>query len=272
METVKLNNGVAMPLLGLGVWSSKPGRETQDAVLHALKTGYRHIDTAAGYKNEADVGAAIARSGLRRSDVFITTKLAKDQMGYEQTHAAFEHSRQLLGVEQIDLYLMHWPSVGTRKESWRAMEEIHRQGRCRAIGVSNFTIRHLEELAGYAGVQPATNQVEYNVFCYQRELRDYCRARGIVLTAYSPLARADKIAHPDIVRISGKHGRSPAQIMIRWVLEQGIPTFPKSVRPERIEENFRVFDFRLDDDDRRALDRLDEGYRCNPNWNPELEA
>lgn len=269
--SITLNNGLEMPLLGFGVWSSAPGEETQRAVRNALETGYRHIDTAEVYDNEQDVGGAL-QSWQQQSDdgnVFVTTKLTPNASGYQATLDAFHSSRDKLQRDVIDLYLMHWPSPDSRKANWQAMEEIYSEGQCRAIGVSNFSVRHLEELQGYAHVTPAVNQVEYNVFLYQKELRDYCTSKGIQLTAYSPLARMQVSGDDRILDIARKHGKTKAQVCIRWILQQGIPTFPKSVRLERIRENFAVFDFALDREDMHTLDALNRNYRCNPDWNPE---
>ncbi len=260
-----------MPLLGFGVWSSPPGQETQDAVLNALDTGYRHIDTAEVYENEQDVGSALQKWAQKSgdSDIFVTTKLTPEAKGHADTLEAFDRSLDKLQRDVIDLYLMHWPSPGSRKENWLAIEDLYASGRCRAIGVSNFTVRHLEELQGYARVTPAVNQVEYNVYLYQKELRDYCTSKGIQLTAYSPLARMQVSEEDRVLEIAKKYGKSKAQVCIRWILQQGIPTFPKSVRLARIQENFNVFDFELDREDMAALSSLNRDYRCNPDWNPE---
>lgn len=260
-----------MPLLGFGVWSSAPGQETQDAVLSALDTGYRHIDTAEVYENEQDVGSALQKWAQKSgdSDIFVTTKLTPEAKGHADTLEAFDRSLDKLQRDAIDLYLMHWPSPGSRKENWLAIEDIYASGRCRAIGVSNFTVRHLDELQDYARVTPAVNQVEYNVYLYQKELRDYCTSKGIQLTAYSPLARMQVSEEDRVLEIAKKYGKSKAQVCIRWILQQGIPTFPKSVRLARIQENFNVFDFELDREDMAALSSLNRDYRCNPDWNPE---
>jgi len=261
-----LHGEVPIPRIGLGVYQARPGRDTERAVRHALRCGYRHIDTARAYCNEEDVGRAIRASGVPREEIFITTKLWKTDHGYRNTMAAFETSRAKLGVDYVDLYLIHWPGTPRRGDSWRALERLRLAGRCRAIGVSNYTVRHLEELLAEARVPPAVNQVELSPFLQQRTLTRFCRARGIVIEAYGPLTQGQKLGHPVLRAIARKHGRSPAQILIRWALEGGHVVLPKSVRPTRISENFDVLGFGLDRVDRERLGRLEEGFRTS--WNP----
>ena len=261
-----LNNGVKMPVLGLGVYQSPPGRMTQHAVEFALKNGYRHVDTARIYNNEGDVGKAVSESGLPRGEVFVTTKLWNSDQGYESTLRACEASLRRLGLSYLDLYLIHFPVSGVREASWKAMTTLLKQGKCRAAGVSNFTVRHLEELLRTTDIVPAVNQVEFNPFLYQRELLDYCQEKGIQLEAYSPLARGEKLADPRIKALAAKYSKTPAQIMIRWSLEHGLVVIPKSVREERIRENSQVFDFNLAEKDMAVLDSLDENLRKN--WDP----
>lgn len=263
---VELSGGIAIPQLGLGVYQSAPGQQTQDAVLHALRVGYRHIDTARAYRNERDVGSALLASGLPRQDVFLTTKLSNRQHGFEPALRACDESLQQLGVEAIDLYLIHWPLERLRHESWRALEALHEEGKCRAIGVSNYTVRHLEELLSRAKVVPAVNQVELNPFLSQRELVAFCRRHGIQVVAYAPLAQGQRLAHPQLLAIARKHQRSGAQVLLRWGLQQGLVVIPKSVRPARIEENARLYDFALDEGDLAILDGLEEGLRTC--WDP----
>ncbi len=262
----KLNNGVEMPYFGLGVWRSDPGRATQDAVKWALSAGYRHIDTARIYNNERDVGIAIRDSGVPREQVFVTTKLWNEDHGYDQALRAFDRSMESLGLGYVDLYLLHWPVSGKRTESWRALEKLYRDGRCRAIGVSNYTIRHLEELLGHASVVPVVNQVEFHPFVFQKELWEYCRAHSIQLEAYSPLVKGKRLDDPRIAKVAARYGRTPAQVLLRWALEREIVVIPKSVRLERIEENAAVFDFALVPEDVAALDALHDGNRVA--WDP----
>lgn len=264
-STVTLNNGVEMPRLGLGVWQSGAGAETRDAVLAALELGYRLIDTAAAYGNERDVGAAIRSSGVPRDEVFVTTKLWNSEHGYEKALRALERSRKLLGVEVVDLYLIHWPAEG-RDDSWRALERLLHDGRCRAIGVSNYTIRHLVQLLGQSSTVPAVNQVEFHPFLYQADLLRWCHERGIRIEAYSPLARAQRMKDPVVKEIARAHGKTPAQVLIRWGLQHDLVVIPKSVRHERIAENADVFDFSLSDEEIRRLDGLGQEFRTA--WDP----
>jgi diketogulonate reductase-like aldo/keto reductase len=265
-STVGLNNKVQMPILGLGVYQTPPGRATQDAVKSAFKLGYRHVDTARIYGNEADVGAAIRESGLRRKDLFITTKLWNSDQGYDSTLRACEASLKRLGLDSLDLYLIHFPVPEVRRDSWEAMEKLLEKGKCRAVGVSNFTISHLEELLSEHGVAPAVNQVEFHPFLYQKELLEYCQRKGIQVEAYSPLARGERFKHPKILLLAKKYSKSPAQLLIRWGLQHGLVVIPKSTREDRIRENSQVFDFDISDDDMRSLDSLNEGLRLN--WDP----
>ena len=265
-STIELNCGVAIPRLGLGVFRTKTGGQAKQALSAALKFGYRHIDTAAIYRNEVDVGAAVRASGLARGDVFITTKLWNADQGFESALQAFDVSLERLGVDYVDLYLLHWPVSALRIDSWRALEQLHRLGRAKAIGVSNFTVRHLDELIAASDVVPAVNQVELSPFMQQRELVSWCRARGIVVEAYSPLTRARKLDDPGLVAIAADVGKSPAQVLIRWALQTGLVVLPKSTRPKRIKENMGVFDFELTPDQMDRLDALEEGLRVA--WDP----
>jgi diketogulonate reductase-like aldo/keto reductase len=265
-STVKLNNSVSMPILGLGVYQTPPGRVTQNAVKFALSAGYRHLDTARIYGNEADVGEAARKSAVPREDLFVTTKLWNSDQGYDSALRACEASLKRLGFDYLDLYLIHFPVPETRRESWKAMETLLGKGKCRAIGVSNFTIPHLEDLLEESEVTPAVNQVEFHPFLYQRELLEYCQRKGIQIEAYSPLARGERFKHPRITALATKYSKTPAQLMIRWALQHGLVVIPKSTREERIRENSQVFDFEISAEDMRSLDSLDEDLRLN--WDP----
>jgi len=257
---ITLNNGVKMPLFGLGTWAAS-GSEGRRAVLWALEAGYRLIDTASSYGNESEVGQAVRASGLPRDEIFITTKVWPAEFGYESTLGAFEASRERLGVEQVDLYLIHWPGDDRRRraESWRALEKLYADGRCRAIGVSNYEVADLAEIleAGEAGTVPAVDQVPFSPFRQQREVHAYCSLHGIRLEGYSPLTRGSKLGHPAIRALAQAHGRTPAQIMLRWALQKEVVTIPKSVHKARILENAGVCDFTLSPKDIAALDALD---------------
>jgi diketogulonate reductase-like aldo/keto reductase len=262
---VRLNNGVQMPWLGLGVFQSVPGAETEQAVRWALEIGYRHVDTAAMYNNEQDVGRGLKASGLPREEVFVTTKVWNSDQGYESTLKAFDLSRKKLGLDVVDLYLIHWPVKGKSAETWRAMEKLYAEGKVRAIGVSNFLVHHLEELAQTSSVTPAVNQVEFHPFLVQKELLDYEARQGIRPEAWAPLTRTRGFANPVIASLAAKYGRTPAQIILRWDLQMGVVTIPKSVHRERIVENSRVFDFTLEAADVDRLTALDKGERIGPN-------
>lgn len=261
-----MNNGVEMPMLGVGTYMMGSGGEARRSVAWAIEAGYRLIDTATLYANERDVGEAVRSSGVPRDELFVTTKLWNSDQGYTKAHAAFEMSFRLLDIGSIDLYLVHWPDERLRRESWKALEEILADGRARAIGVSNYNIEHLEEMKSYAKVWPAVNQVEFSPFLFQGELLDYCQGNGIVLQAYSPLTRGARLRDPVLTRISSKHGKTAAQVMIRWALQHGVSPIPKSSHRGRLQENADVFDFELDEDDMRALDSL--GYFVRMDWDP----
>ena len=263
---IKLNNDVEIPVLGLGVYQTPSGKITQNAVRTALGFGYRHFDTARIYGNESDVGEAIRDSGISREEVFVTTKLWNSDQGYDSTIRACDASLKRLGLDFLDLYLIHFPVTGMRQESWRAMKKLHETGKCRAVGVSNFTIRHLKELLDTSDLMPAVNQVEFNPFLYQRELLDYCTSKKIQIEAYSPLTRGEKLNHPRVAKIAAEHSKSPAQVLIRWSLQHGLVAIPKSTKEQRIRENSQVFDFHLSTKDMVELDSLNENLRTN--WDP----
>lgn len=263
-STTTLNNGVKMPWFGLGVYKVQEGNEVKKAVETALKAGYRSVDTASFYENEAGVGEGISESGVPREDIFVTTKVWNDQQGYKETLAAFEESRRKLGLDVIDLYLIHWPVTGKFKETWRALEELYSDGKVRAIGVSNFQIHHLEDLLKDAKVVPAVNQVEYHPLLTQVELHNYCKERGIQLEAWAPLVRGRVFDNPILVNLSEKYGKTPAQIVLRWDLQNEVVTIPKSVTPERIQSNMDIFDFYLTEEDMQKISNLNENHRTGP--------
>ncbi len=262
----RLNNRVEMPAVGLGTYRSGPGPDAQQAVLWALEAGYRLIDTSLAYDNESDVGVALRESAVPREQVFVTTKLENDDHGYDRTLRAFETSLNNLDVDYIDLYLIHWPVEGLRRNTWRAMERLYEQGVCRAIGVSNYTVRHLEELFAQSDVRPAVNQVEFHPFLYQQALLELCQESDVQLEAYSPLVKATRFDDPTLRRIADKYDRTPAQILIRWDVEHGVIPIPKSVHKDWIEENFDVWDFSLEADDMREIDGLNADYHAD--WDP----
>ena len=263
---LRMNDGHAIPLLGYGTYKVANGGSCRRAVLRALELGYRHIDTAALYGNEEDVGQAVRESGIARNEIFVTTKLWNSDQGYKSALGAFQRSLDRVGLEYVDLYLIHWPEPGKRADSWRALVELRQQGRARSIGVSNYTIAHLEELRTQSEIVPANNQVEFSPFLYQKKQLDYCNAHGITLTAYCPLTHGDKLSHPAIGAIAKRCRKTSAQVLLRWALQHGVIAIPKSARLERIAENAALYDFELAADDMRALDALDEGYRTS--WDP----
>ena len=252
-----------MPYLGLGVYLASAGKEVQQAIHHALQVGYRLIDTASIYENEYDVGKVIRESPIPREEIFVTTKLWNSDHGYDKSIKAFHKSLNTLNLKYVDLYLIHWPVERLHRESWRALETLMETGKCRAIGVSNYMIHHLEELLGYAKIIPAVNQVEFTPFLYLNELLDFCRTHQIQLESYSPLTRGEKFNHPLLQELSRKYQKTPAQILIRWNLQQQVVVIPKSSRPERIEENAAVFDFAISSQDMDSLNQLDQNYRVS---------
>jgi diketogulonate reductase-like aldo/keto reductase len=267
---LRLNQGTEIPMLGLGVFRSGPGRETQQAVTWALDLGYRHIDTAALYENEADVGAAVRASGLPREDVFVTTKLWHTEHGFERSQAAARASLERLGLSYVDLYLIHSPRANSPEDriaSWRGLEKLQREGLCRAIGVSNYALPHLEQLAAESNVVPAVNQVEFHPFVYDPDLLGYCERLGIRLEAWAPLTRGQQFDHPTVRAIATAHHRTPAQVLLRWGIEHRLIEIPKSVHRERIEENAKIFDFSLTAGEVERLDALRGGSSVSP-WHP----
>nr|WP_308426179.1 aldo/keto reductase [Alicyclobacillus cellulosilyticus] len=260
-DCVTLNNGVKMPWFGLGVYKAQEGEEVENAVRWALEMGYRSIDTAALYGNERGVGQAIRDSGIPREEVFVTTKVWNSDQGYESTLRAFEESRRRLGFDYVDLYLIHWPVKGKYVETWRALEKLYRDGWVRAIGVSNFQIHHLQDIFAVSDIIPAVNQVEYHPRLTQKPLHAFCRDHGIQLEAWSPLMRGEVLGHPTIVEIAERHGKTPAQVVLRWDVQNEVVTIPKSVRKERIRENADIFDFELTEEEMARIDALNENRR-----------
>ncbi|WP_320776083.1 aldo/keto reductase [Streptomyces sp. CRN 30] len=264
---ITLNNGVEMPQLGFGVWQV-PDDEAEQAVATALEAGYRSIDTAAIYGNERGTGKALAASGLPREELFVTTKLWNSEQGYDSTLRAFDASLEKLGLEYVDLYLIHWPTPAkdTYTDTYKAFEKLYADGRAKAIGVSNFLPEHLDRLIDATSVVPAVNQIELHPHLQQQESREYHAQRGIATEAWSPLGQGKGLLEvPAIVAIAQKHGRTPAQVVLRWHLQIGNVVIPKSVTPSRIKENIDVFDFSLDDEDVAAIAALNEDRRIGPN-------
>ncbi|MFB9762033.1 aldo/keto reductase [Ectobacillus funiculus] len=267
-STTTLHNGVKMPWFGLGVFKVEEGPELVHAVKAAIKHGYRSIDTAAIYGNEEGVGQAIreglADAGLSREDLFVTSKVWNADQGYETTLTAFETSLEKLGLDYLDLYLIHWPVEGKYKETWRALEALYKAGRIRAIGVSNFQIHHLQDLLKEAEIKPMINQVEYHPRLTQVELQTFCKEQGIQLEAWSPLMQGQLLDHPELQEIAGQHGKSIAQVILRWDLQHGVVTIPKSIKEHRIIENAAIFDFELTAEDMERIDALNQNHRVGP--------
>jgi len=262
--TVNLSNGVVMPQLGLGVWRSEPGAETEQAVRWALDAGYRHSDTAAIYQNEESVGKGVTESAVPRDEVFVTTKVWNTDQGYDTTLRAIDVSLKKLGLDYVDLYLVHWPVKGKFKDTWRAMETIYESGRAKAIGVSNFLVHHLEDLLESAKVAPMVNQVEFHPRLQQAELLAYDQKHGIAHEAWAPIMKGRVNDIPELQAIAKKHGKSPVQVTIRWELQKGVVTIPKSVHQKRIVDNADVFDFELSAEEMAIIDGLDAGERVGP--------
>ncbi len=264
-STIKMNDGAEIPVLGFGAYLLT-GKAAYEATRIALDAGYRHIDTAAFYANEAEIGKAIRDSGLPRESVFLTTKVWNSDQGYKSTIAAFYESLRKTGLDYIDLYLIHWPEPDLRMETWRAMEELRSKEVCRSIGVSNYEIRHLEEVLSKGEIPPAVNQVEFSPFLYRKELLRYCQKENIVLEAYSPLTRARRLNDERLKELAEKYGKTPAQILIRWSLQKGAVVLPKASSEKRIKENAEVFDFEITPEDMEFLDGFHENYRIA--WDP----
>ncbi|GJJ72741.1 2,5-diketo-D-gluconate reductase A [Entomortierella parvispora] len=266
-----LSNARQIPLLGLGVYLIEPGKATEDAILWALQAGYRHIDTASGYRNEASVGNAIRKSGIPRDQIFVTTKVKDSDQGFESTLAACELSLEKLGLDYVDLYLIHSPNPGPerRTETWNAMQKLVALGKVKSIGVSNYGIHHLKELLGSnPTIRPVVNQVEVHPWLTRTEIVAFCESQHIAIQAYSPLTHGHKLQDPMLAKIAAKYSKSPAQILIRWSLQKGYIVLPKSANKGRIEQNADVFDFDLADGDISVLDSFNEGYATG--WDPTV--
>ncbi|MEC0202335.1 aldo/keto reductase [Paenibacillus lautus] len=259
-----LNDGVKMPWLGLGVWKTKEGEEVIQSVKSAIAAGYRSIDTAAIYGNEEGVGQAIRESGVSRDELFITTKVWNDDQGYEKTLQAFETSRKKLGLDIVDLYLVHWPGKDKYLDTWKALIHLQKEGLVRSIGVSNFQIRHLQHIIEETGVVPVVNQVELHPLLSQKELLGYARENQIVLEAWSPLMQGN-LDQPVLAQIAEKYGKTTAQVILRWDIQNGVIVIPKSVKEHRIRENAGIFDFELSAEDMAAIDGLNQNKRFGSN-------
>ncbi len=261
-DTTTLHNGVKMPWVGLGVFKVKEGEEVVQSVKAAIKNGYISIDTAAIYKNEEGVGQAIEESGVPREELFITTKVWNSDQGYETTLEAFETSLNKLGLDYLDLYLIHWPGKDKYKETWKALEKLYKDGRVRAIGVSNFLVHHLEDLISTAEIKPMVNQVEFHPHLTQKELLAYCKKEGIQLEAWSPLKQGQLLNEPVLEDLAHKYNKSVAQVILRWDLQHGVVTIPKSIKEHRIIENADLFDFELSAEDMDKIDELNQDSRA----------
>jgi len=260
-DKVVLHNGVEIPAFGLGVYKVEEGRQIDETIQNALYIGYRLIDTASFYMNEEGVGRAIHRSGIPREELFITTKVWNSDQGYESTLKAFETSMEKLGLDYLDLYLVHWPVKGKYIETWRALEKLYREGRVRAIGVSNFKKHHLEDLLMHSEEKPVVNQVELHPLLSQEDLREFCQRHNIKVEAWSPLARGRFLDEPALKKIADSHNKSSAQVILRWHLQNQIIAIPKSVTPSRLKENAEIFDFELTQAEMEMIDALNQNQR-----------
>lgn len=263
-STTKLANGVEMPWFGLGVFKVEDGQQVIDSVKWAINAGYKSIDTAKIYENEEGVGQAIKEAGVPREDLFITTKVWNADQGYESTLEAFETSLNKLGLDYLDLYLIHWPVESKYKDTWRALEKLYKDGKVKAIGVSNFQIHHLEDLMKDAEIKPMVNQVELHPLLTQVELRDFCKKNDIQIEAWSPLAQGELLDNAVLKEIADKHGKSTAQVILRWDLQSEIVTIPKSIKEDRIVENASIFDFELSQEDMAKINELNKNHRVGP--------
>jgi diketogulonate reductase-like aldo/keto reductase len=255
-----LNNGHQMPLLGLGVYDMY-NREAEQAVLWALETGYRLIDTAEMYKNETEIGNAVRESGIQRTDLFVTTKVNNIDQGFDKTLRAFDESLKKLNIDYIDLYLVHWPIKVSRKDTWRALEKLYFEGRVKAIGVANYLVPFLTELESYCSIVPAINQVEFSPYLYLKDLAAICKQKTIQLQAYTPLVRGMRMNDPRLQSIAHKYEKTTAQIILRWALQHGVSSIPKSANLQRIKENFDIFDFEISKTDMDFIDTFNENLR-----------
>ncbi|HAM82268.1 aldo/keto reductase [Ornithinibacillus bavariensis] len=267
-QTTTLHNGVEMPWFGIGVFKVEEGPELVNAIKFAIKHGYRSIDTAAIYGNEAGVGQAIKEgmeeAGISREELFITSKVWNSDLGYESTIQAFETSLSKLGLDYLDLYLIHWPVEGKYKEAWRALETLYKEGKVKAIGVSNFQVHHLQDLMKDADIKPMINQVEYHPRLTQMEVKAFCQSNGIQLEAWSPLMQGQLLDQPILSDIAKKYNKTVPQIILRWDLQNGVVTIPKSTKEHRIVENANIFDFELSKEDMKRIDDLNQNHRVGP--------
>lgn len=267
-DTVTLHNGVKMPGFGLGVFKVEEGPELVNAVKVAIKHGYRSIDTAAIYGNEEGVGQGIRKglkeAGISRENVFVTSKVWNADLGYDATIAAYETSLKKLGLDYLDLYLIHWPVEGKYKEAWRALETLYKEGKVKAIGVSNFQVHHLKDLMEDAEIKPVINQVEYHPRLTQKELQAFCEKHHIQLEAWSPLMQGELLDNEVLTEIANKHNKSVAQVILRWDVQNGIITIPKSTKEHRIVENASIFDFELTKEEIERIDELNQNHRVGP--------
>ncbi|HEX8182072.1 MAG TPA: aldo/keto reductase [Candidatus Saccharimonadales bacterium] len=262
-NTYTLNTGATIPAVGFGCWQVTPDSAARTAVEAAIDAGYRHFDTAKIYGNETGVGAGLTAGGMAREDVFVTTKLWNDDQAYDTALGAIDESLAKLSLDYVDLYLIHWPESGTRLDAWRAMQDIYASGKAKAVGVSNYTVRHLEELLAGSELVPAVNQVEFHPYIYeqQKQLLDYCADKNIIIEAYSPLARHSRDVDERIAAIAEQVGRTPSQVILRWCLQHGTVPLPRSTNPDHIRENFEIFDFFLDDEAMNTLNSMSDGQR-----------
>ena len=258
---IKLNNGTKIPVFGFGTYKLTGEKLVRESVSSALETGYRLIDTAQMYQNEEYVGRAVRESNIPREEIFVTTKLDNDQHGYDRAKKSFDESLARLKLGYIDLFLIHWPVEGLRMESWRALVDIYNQGSAKSIGVSNYTVRHLNELLAESEIRPAVNQVEFNPFNFQNELLSFCNEEGISMEGYTPLSRGYKFDNKIVKELSGKYLKTPPQIILRWVVQHSVIPIPKSSHNERIKENADIFDFTITDKDMEKLNKINENYR-----------
>ncbi len=263
-STTTLANGIKMPWLGLGVYKVEDGQEVVYSVKYAIKAGYKSIDTAKIYENEEGVGQAIKESGVSREELFVTSKVWNADQGYDTTLQAFETSLNKLGLEYLDLYLIHWPVEGKYKDTWKALEKLYKDGKIRAIGVSNFQVHHLEDLIADAEVKPMVNQIEFHPLLTQTEVREYCKQQGIQVEAWSPLAQGELLDNEVLTQIAEKHGKSTAQVILRWDLQNEVVTIPKSTKEHRIIQNADVFDFELNAEEVEKINALNQNHRVGP--------
>jgi methylglyoxal/glyoxal reductase len=265
VPNLKMNTGAQIPQIGFGLWRNKNKKECIDSVKSALEAGFRHFDTAQIYKNEEFLGEALKDSSFKREELFITTKIWTDNMWYDDVAPTFEESLQKLQMDYVDLLLLHFPVTELRGGAWRSLQEIYAKGTAKAIGVSNYTVKHLKEMKA-CDIQPVANQVEMSVVLQQPELVEYCKANDIVIEAYTPLVEGKFFKDPTLMEIAKKHGKSVPQVMLRWCIDYGVVALTKSVHADRIKENIDIFDFELDASDMQKIKGLDQGYRVN--WDP----